>query len=92
VQAAVDFVPQGRPAEALLASGADDRAVALAVDPQRIDDVLENAHRERIGLLKDHPHPLAELDDIDARGIDRVAADAHVAPRADFLRSGRSSG
>ena len=52
---------------------------------QRIDDVVENAHRKRVGLLKDHAHPLAQLDHIDALGIDRVAVDPHVAAGRDAV-------
>ena len=32
---------------------------SLAVDPQRVDDVLEDGHGEGVGLLEDHAQPLA---------------------------------
>lgn len=73
-----DFIPQGGPFEGLFGHGIDDGAIPLAVDFQRIDDVIENAHRKGVGLLKDHAHPFAQLDDIHARAVNRIAGQPHV--------------
>ena len=79
VQPVFDFVPQSGAAKAAFADFVQHAAIALAVDPQGVNDVLVNAHRKRIRLLKHHAHPLAKLDHIDGRVIDRIAVEPHIA-------------
>ena len=61
-----------------LAAGACDRLLA-----QRVGDVVEDRHRERVGLLEDHRHAAAQLGDLERVDVARRrAAIAPVAARA----------
>jgi len=79
LEAVLHLFPQGRRPQAPLASLIEDGAVPLAVDPQRVDDVLVYALRERVRALEHHSHALSQVDYIDVRAVDGVAVQAHIA-------------
>ncbi len=78
LEAILDLVPDGGTPQALLADLVQNAPAVLPVDAQRVDDVLVDAHGEGVRLLEDHPHPLAQLDDVHLRAVDGVLVEAHV--------------
>src|SRR5271156_6852159 len=75
-QLVLDLIPQRRGAQRLL-----DSVLHLAfvsIEPQAKGDVAENAHCERIRLLKDHSYMTANRDRIDLVSIDVLTAEDHV--------------
>ncbi len=83
--------PQGRVVEVVLdlleETGPVERAVdfrlqrLLALPPrallaQHVGDVVEDAHRERVGLLEDHRHPAPQQGRLDQPDVDVVEQDA----------------
>ena len=64
VQPVLDFVPEGRPAQALLHRLVQRAAVADAGDPQAVGHVLVDRLGERRRLLEDHAHPAPQLDHV----------------------------
>ena len=73
------LVPEGRTPQAQFADFVEHGTVVLTVDPQRVDDVLVDAHREGVWLLKHHAHALPQFDDVHAGIVDRIAIEPHVA-------------
>src|SRR5690606_38450210 len=77
-EAVLDLVPEGGGAEGPLAGVGQHALAILPVDPEGVDHVLEDAHRERVGALEDHPEALAEVDDVDVRVVDGGAVEEHL--------------
>ena len=69
-QNVLHLVPEDRLSEALLHQGLQFALVLDAREFRGEGDVVENRLGEGIGLLEDHPDPLADLHGIDMRGID----------------------
>src|SRR5699024_2481570 len=65
-QAVLDLVPDGRAAQGLFHDVVQARAGVDAVRARAEGDVVVHAHREGVGLLKDHAHALAQEVDVHA--------------------------
>src|SRR3990172_2908282 len=69
------LLPQGGRPEAPLDHGLEIAAMPHPQDPRAIGDVLEDGLRERVRLLEDHPHALAEGRHVEPRVVDIDPAD-----------------
>ena len=85
LEAVGHLVPERGVAQGALAGLLQQAPVAHAVHPQGIDDVLEDGHREGVGLLEHHAEALAELDDLDARVVNLAAVDEDGSLAADAV-------
>src|SRR5213078_949067 len=76
--------PQRCVAKALLDSLLQLRTFVLAVNPRTVGHVVEDGLGERIRPLEDHPHPLAQPDDIHLRTLYLFAVELDLTkqPRA----------
>ena len=68
IEAVLDLIPERRALERFFNGGVQRAAIVHALDTQAIGHVFIHRLRERIGLLKDHADPAAEIGDIDGPG------------------------
>ena len=81
VQLLLDFVPERGTLEGLLDAMGDFGAVHLEVKPERIGDVVEDAHREGRRLLEDHADAATQVEKIDVGRKDVLSVEQHFACR-----------
>ena len=79
------LIKQGSRSQCPLAGFLEDRLSAFAIDPEGVDHVLEDRHGEGVGLLEDHADAFAQVDDIDAFGVDRAIAQEDIALDGDAV-------
>ncbi len=78
VEFVLDLVPQSGARQGVLHDIADLLLVP-AEDPRAVGDVVEDALREGVGLLEDHPDPAPHLDRIHVRAVDVHPVVEHLA-------------
>ena len=79
VEPILHLVPERGGAQAPLHDALEVVLVSDPEDARPVRDVLEDGLGERVRLLKDHAHPLAQLGHVQARVVDVGAADADAA-------------
>src|SRR3569623_647486 len=83
-EAILDLVPQRRAAQRPLDDLVELLAIANAVDPRAVRDVVVDALRERVRLLEHHADPAADLGrrDLAVVEVDTLIEDLALDPRA----------
>jgi hypothetical protein len=84
VQPVAHLVPQGGLPQAALDRRVEVGAAAHAVQARPERHVLVDRLGERVGLLKHHPDAAAQVDEIDARGVDVLSVEQDLALDADL--------
>ena len=79
LQAVFHLIPDGRAAQGLFDDLVELRAVFDTVRARAVGDVVVDAHRKRVRLLKDHADLAPQLVDVRAGGENVLLAVAHIA-------------
>ena len=82
IEPVLDLVPERRVPQAPFANLHQHVAVALAVNPRPVRDVLEDALWKRIGALKHHAYAMTDRHGIHGGRVDVLAVQADAAAHA----------